>query len=150
MRNVLTTAASQRVRDICLGITLVWFIVGGAAHFFATDFFVRITPPWVPEPHRVVIWSGVLELLLAGALFSPRLRPWAGWGLIAVIFAVSFANVHMWQHPELFPEAPPWVYTARLILQLGLVWVVWFGTRAAPKAHLRPGKTSAPLPARSG
>lgn len=129
MRTSLSTAASQRIRNVCLGITLAWFLVGGAAHFFATDFFVRIMPPWVPEPRAVVLWSGVLELLLAAALFSPRLRPWAGWALIAVIFAVSFANVHMWQHPELFPEAPHWVYTARLVLQVGLVWVVWFGTR---------------------
>ena len=125
----MTPAATQRLRSICLGITLFWFIAGGLAHFVATDFFVRITPPWVPEPRAVVIWSGVLELLLAAALFSKQLRPWAGIALIGVIFAVSFANVHMWMHPELFPEAPQWIYTVRLILQVGLVLCVWFGTR---------------------
>lgn len=125
----LKPAAIARLRRVCLGITLFWFVVGGLAHFVATDFFVRITPPWVPEPRAVVLWSGVLELLLAAALLRPRWRPLAGWALIGVIFAVSFANIHMWQHPELFPEAPRLVYTARLLLQLGLVWCVWFGTR---------------------
>ena len=130
MRAPLTAAAVRRLRAVCLGITLFWFTVGGAAHFFATDFFVHITPPWVPQPRAVVLWSGVLELLLAATVaFSPRWRPLAGWALIAVIFAVSFANLHMWMHPELFPEAPRWVYTARLVLQVGLVWAVWFGTR---------------------
>ena len=130
MPRLLTAAATERLRRVCLGITLLWFIVGGAAHFLATDFFVRIMPPWVPEPRAVVIWSGVLELLLAGVVWlSPRLRPWAGWALIGVIGAVSLANIHMWQHPELFPEAPRWVYTARLVLQVGLIWAVWFGTR---------------------
>lgn len=130
MPRVLTTAAVGRLRQMCLVVTLFWFVVGGAAHFLATDFFVHITPPWVPQPRAVVLWSGVLELLLAAMVaFSPKWRPAAGWALIGVIFAVSFANVHMWQHPELFPEAPPWVYTVRLILQVGLVWVVWFGTR---------------------
>lgn len=134
----LTSSATQRLRTACLGITLFWFVVGGAAHFLLTDFFVRITPPWVPEARAVVLWSGVLELLLALVVWrSPRYRPWAGWALIAVIFAVSFANIHMWQYPQLFPEAPAWVYTARLILQVGLVWVVWFGTRV-PAQRMSP------------
>lgn len=130
MPRLLTPMATARVRSVCLGITLFWFVFGGAAHFFATDFFVRITPPWVPEARAVVLWSGVLELLLAAVVaFSPRFRPLAGWALIGVIFAVSFANLHMWMNPQLFPEAPRWVYTARLLLQVGLVWAVWFGTR---------------------
>lgn len=129
MKPLLDEKATQRLRRVCLGITLFWFVVGGLAHFVATDFFVRITPPWVPEPRAVVIWSGVLELLLAAALLLPRWRPLAGWALIGVIVAVSFANIHMWQNPALFPEAPRWVYTARLVLQLGLIWCVWFGTR---------------------
>ena len=140
MSHLLTTAATQRLRTICLGITLFWFVGGGVAHFLATDFFVRITPPWVPEPRAVVIWSGVLELLLAAVVwFSPRFRPLAGWALIGVICAVSFANIHMWQHPELFPEAPRWIYSARLILQVGLIWAVWFGTRVpgGPTASAR-------------
>lgn len=133
MRTLLTAATSQRIHSICLGITLFWFIVGGAAHFFATAFFVHITPPWVPQPRLVVLWSGALELLLAAIVaFSLRWRPLAGWALIGVIFAVSFANVHMWLHPQLFPEAPRWIYTARLILQVGLIWAVWFGTRVPP------------------
>ncbi len=137
MPRYLTSAATQRIRSVCLGITVLWFVLGGAAHFFASDFFVRITPPWVPAPRAVVLWSGVLELLLAAVVaFSLRWRPLAGWALIGVIFAVSFANLHMWLHPELFPEAPRWVYSARLALQAGLVWCVWFGTRV-PAPRLR-------------
>jgi len=138
MPRLLTPAANQRIRKVCLGITLFWFFAGGIGHFLATDFFVRITPPWVPQPRAVVIWSGVLELLLAAIVWlSPRWRPWAGWALIGLIFAVSFANLHMWTHPELFPEAPRWIYTARLILQVGLVWAVWFGTRVPGAARLQ-------------
>ena len=130
MKIWLTPAALARLRRVCLLITVAWFLLGGAAHFLFTDFFVRITPPWVPYPRAVVLWSGVVELLLALIAWrSPHWRPLAGWALIAVIFGVSFANLHMWLHPELFPEAPRWVYTARLVLQVGLVWCVWFGTR---------------------
>lgn len=140
MPTLLRPAAIERLRRVCLGITVLWFLIGGLAHFIGgTAFFVRVVPPWVPWPLAAVYVSGAIELVLTALLWSPRTRPWAGWGLIAVICAVSPANVHMWQHPELFPEAPRWVYTARLVLQVALLWVVWFGTRVTapitPKAE---------------
>lgn len=130
---------TYRLRRICLGITLLWFGVGGLAHFIGgTAFFVRITPPWVPHPLLVVYLSGAIELLLCAAMLNLRLRPWAGWGLIALTCAVSFANIHMWQHPELFPEAPAWLYSLRLALQLGLLWVIWYGTRLPVASQQQP------------
>lgn len=130
MPALLRPAAVERLRRLCLGITAFWFLIGGVSHFIGgTAFFVRIVPPWVPWRLAAVYVSGAIELVLTALLWSPRTRPWAGWGLIAVICAVSLANVHMWQHPEQFPEAPRWVYTARLVLQVALLWVVWFGTR---------------------
>ena len=129
MPRLLSPKAIHRLRNACLGITFFWFFLGGVAHFGATDFFVHITPPWVPMPRAVVLGSGVLELLLAALLWVPRWRPAVGVALTTLIVAVSAANVHMWQHPELFPELPRWAYTARLVLQLGLIACVWFGTR---------------------
>lgn len=137
MPTLLRPDAIERLRRACLGITVVWFLVGGLSHFIVgTAFFLHIMPPWVPWPLTAIYLSGAIELVLTALLWSPRTRPWAGWGLIAVIFAVSSANVHMWQHPEQFPEAPPWIYSARLVLQVALLWVVWFGTQV-PQPRVR-------------
>ncbi len=112
-----------------LAFVFLFFVVGGIAHFVATDFFVGIMPPYIPF-HREIVWiSGAIELALAACLLVPRLRPATGWALIALICAVSLANIHMWLNPALFPQVPEWALTLRLLLQLGLLWLVWWSTR---------------------
>lgn len=118
-------------KKIGLSIVFLFFLVGGIGHFVATDFFVRIMPPYIPYPEAMVWLSGVAELVLAAALLSRRLRSAAGWALMLLICVVSVANIHMWLHPELFPEVPEWALSARLVLQVGLLWLVWWSTRPA-------------------
>ena len=117
-----------------LGVAFVtlFFLVGGIGHFVAVDFFVAIMPPYVPFPREVVWISGAIELVLAAALWVPRWRPTVGWLLMALICAVTPANIHMWLHPQQFPQVPEWALTLRLALQLVLLCLVWWCTRPAP------------------
>lgn len=117
-------------KKIGLTVVFLFFLFGGVGHFVATDFFVKIVPPYIPEPRLVVLLSGVVELALAFGLFSAALRPKAGLALMVLICGVSLANIHMWLHPELFPEVPEWALTLRLVLQVGLLWLVWWSTDA--------------------
>ena len=103
------------------GFVFLWFFVGGIGHFTATGFFTSIVPPWVPWPLAAVYVSGVFEILLALALLTRPLRRLAGWGLIALTLAVTPANVHMWQHPEQFPDFPPDLLGFRLVIQVLLL-----------------------------
>lgn len=112
-----------------LVIVFLWFFGGGIGHFVVTDFFISIVPPYIPYPRAVVYLSGVIELGLALALFSERLRPIVGWLLIGVIAGVSLANIHMWLHPELFPKIPYWALSLRLVVQVFLIAGVWWSTR---------------------
>lgn len=116
-----------------LAIVFLWFFGGGIGHFVVTDFFISIVPPYIPFPRAVVYLSGVIELVLALALFSARLRPLVGWLLIGVIAGVSLANIHMWLHPDLFPKIPYWALSLRLLLQVFLIAGVWWSTRVAPQ-----------------
>lgn len=115
-----------------LAFVFLFFVIGGIGHFAMTDFFVGIMPPYLPF-HREIVWiSGVIELALAACLLVPRWRPATGWALIGLICAVSLANIHMWLNPELFPDVPEWALTLRLLLQFGLLWLVWWSTRPPP------------------
>lgn len=118
-------------RRIGLGIVFSWFFFGGIGHFVIADFFVSIVPPWVPWPLAAVYVSGVIEIALAIAVLHRPLRPLAGIGLILLTLAVTPANVHMWLHPDLFPEMPPAVLSIRLIVQVALLWCIWWSTRPA-------------------
>ncbi|MDX1496133.1 MAG: hypothetical protein R3352_01125 [Salinisphaeraceae bacterium] len=116
-------------RKIGLGFVFAWFFFGGIGHFLMTDFFVSIVPPYIPWPLAAVYVSGVFELLGAIGILIPATRRLAGLGLIALTLSVSLANIHMWLHPELFPQFPEWTLTARLVVQVFLLAVIWWSTQ---------------------
>ncbi|MCQ8896474.1 DoxX family protein [Limnobacter humi] len=100
---------------------VLWFAVGGVGHFMATDFFVGITPPWVPYPTEVIWASGVLELMGAAGLLIPSTRRLAAAGLFVLTLAVTPANIHMVMHPDLFPQFPLALLYVRLVVQVFLL-----------------------------
>ncbi len=112
-----------------LGIAFTWFMFGGIGHFTNPDFFVAIMPPYLPWHLEIVYVSGVLEVLFAGMLLPPSTRQLAGNLLILLTLAVTPANVHMWMNPDLFPEVGPLFLSLRLVVQVILLFVIWWSTR---------------------
>lgn len=121
---------SRRGQRIGLGFVFLWFLIGGLAHFVATDLEMRIVPPWVPWPRAVVLATGVLELLGAAALLWRPIRRAAGLGLFALTVAVTPANIYMLQASELFPSVPVWALVLRLPLQVALPVLIAWSTEA--------------------
>jgi uncharacterized membrane protein len=111
----------------------LWFLIGGIAHFTATNLEMTIVPPWVPWPRAAVLVSGGFELLgAAGVLYQPTRRA-AGMGLFALTIAVTPAHIYMLQRPELF-AVPYWALILRLPLQaLLLALIAW--SAIAPSAR---------------
>jgi uncharacterized membrane protein len=110
------------------------FGVAGVLHFLTPEFFLRIVPPWVPDPRLAVSLSGLAELAGAIGLLVPATRTAAGWALIALLVAVFPANVYMLQQAMAQGASPTAlaVLWLRLPLQPLLVWWVW-------KAGIRRG-----------
>jgi uncharacterized membrane protein len=105
----------------------LWFLVGGIAHFAATQTELRIVPPYIPCPRATVLISGVFELLGAVGMLLPRFRAAAGGGLVLLTLAVTPANVYMLQRWDQFP-IPYWALVARLPLQVVLLWMIAWST----------------------
>ncbi|MES2488166.1 MAG: hypothetical protein V4607_00140 [Pseudomonadota bacterium] len=118
-----------------LGFVFIWFFFGGIGHFVATDFFVSIVPPYVPEPRAMVYISGVFELLGAIGILFARWRSLAGIGLVVLIIAVTPANIYMWQNPALFPDFTPMMLNVRMVIQVLLIACVIWSTRAPRTAQ---------------
>lgn len=116
-----------------LAVVFAWFMFGGIGHFTNADFFVAIMPPWIGWHLELVYISGVFEILGALGILLPRWRQLAGNCLIVLVLAVTPANVHMWLHPELFPDVPEIMLSVRLVIQVVLLWVIWWSTRAPSK-----------------
>jgi uncharacterized membrane protein len=108
-----------------LGIVFLWFLIGGVAHFVATDLEMRIVPPYLPWPRALVLVSGVCEILGAMGLLVRRFRAGAGVGLFLLTIAVTPAHIYMLQRPDLF-AVPYWMLVLRLPVQAALlVLIAW-------------------------
>ncbi|GAA3824508.1 DoxX family protein [Nocardioides panacisoli] len=71
------------------------FLASGAVHLVKPDVFEPLMPAWVPAHRKVIVWSGVAELLCAAGLVLPRSRRAAGLASAALLVGVFPGNVHM-------------------------------------------------------
>jgi uncharacterized membrane protein len=123
------------LKNLGLAFVFLWFMLGGVAHFTNTEFFVAIMPPYIGNHAEIVYISGVFEILGAIGILIPALRQWAGIGLLLLVVCVSPANIHMWQHPELFPDVPELFLSVRLVVQVALLLLIWWCTRSPAPAR---------------
>lgn len=107
------------------------FISAGIGHFAATGFYSRMMPSYLPWPRRLVLVSGLFEIILGVLLLVRRFSRIAAWGIIALLFAVFPANIQIYQHQELFP-LPPVVHLLRLPLQGVLIYWAYVYARRRP------------------
>jgi len=125
------------LKNMGLAFVFLFFMGGGIAHFIGTDFFVAIMPPYVGYHREIVYISGVFEILGAIGILIPALRQWAGNGLLLLVVLVSPANIHMWLHPELFPDVPQAFLSIRLVMQVALLALIWWCTRTPARARMQ-------------
>lgn len=119
------------MRRAGLAFVFLWFLIGGIAHFVATETEMRIVPPYVPWPREAVLASGVFELLGAAGLLWRRMRRAAGIGLFLLTIMVTPAHFYMLQRPELF-DVPYWALVLRLPIQVALLALIAWSTWRRP------------------
>ena len=129
----VTGLTLRRAARVVLGVAMIGV---GIDHFLNPSPFVRIVPAALPSPELLVAVSGVCEVALGALLFVPRLRAYAGLGLVALYLAVFPANINMAvNHIQLTPGGtlPVWAMWARLPLQaLFIAWALWVRRDGAP------------------
>ena len=114
----------------------VAFMAAGSNHFFNTQFYVSIMPPYLPWHEALVYVSGLAEIGLGGLLLTGRWHRLAAWGLIALLIAIFPANIHMAMHPEQYAWASPVMLWLRLPLQGFLIlWAYWFTRMDHRESH---------------
>jgi uncharacterized membrane protein len=116
----------QNFRAIARAAVALLFFSSGLGHLLAPEFFRVIMPPELPLHREAVFVSGLFELLGAIGLMTPPLRRAAGTGLFLLTILVTPANIHMWRHPDLFPQFSPdqlfWRLPAQALLLALIYW----------------------------
>ncbi len=117
----------KRLKPILKLLFAILFVGAGFNHFLNAPFYLRIMPPYLPRPLLLVYLSGLAEIILGVSLLIPKLTRVAAWGIIALLVAVSPANIHMAVNHGSYPEYSVAALWARLPLQLVLIgWAYWY------------------------
>lgn len=105
----------------------IFYIVAGVNHFISPDFYLKMIPPYLPNPELLNYLSGLAEVILGIAIFIPGLRLWACYGVIALLIAVFPANIFMLTEAmgAENPEMPVWVLVLRLPFQAVFIFWAW-------------------------
>lgn len=106
------------------------YIIAGINHFYNTQLYMRIMPPYLPLRLLLVLVSGIFEIVLGVMLMIPKYSRLAAWGLIGLLIAVFPANIHMARNTHMYSDVPDWfLIWIRLPLQLVLILWAWWYTR---------------------
>lgn len=129
-----TTLAAPPRMTLSVALIGLIFVVGGVMHFLRPRVYLAIMPSWLPAAAALVFVSGVFEILGGIGVLVPATRVIAGWGLIALLFAVFPANVQMLLNARAAHASTSTmaVLVARLPLQVLLVYWVFRATVQRP------------------
>jgi uncharacterized membrane protein len=126
----LPDRSKATTRAVMRWILAALYAAAGAAHLWAPDQLLAITPSRVPFAPQVIFITGCCELAGAVALVTQPLRRWAGIALAAYAICVWPANFkHAIDGVELTYVTNSWLYHGpRLAFQPVLVWWALFCT----------------------
>lgn len=107
----------------------IFYIITGTLHFVATDFYLRLMPPYIPYHKEMVYISGLAEIILGFGLVANKTRRLSAWGIIALLIAVFPANIHAYVNNVDVFGLPRWVLLLRLPFQGVLIYWAYIYTR---------------------
>ena len=112
---------------INLFIISILFIYAGIAHFTNPQFYIKITPSFIPFKQFLVDLSGLLEILGGFLILFNQTRKTGVYllvGLLVLFFVVHFDMLFTYQLSEDF-TLNSFLLTLRIIIQFILIyWVI--------------------------
>ena len=110
------------------------YVGAGFNHLLNPDFYLAIMPPGLPSPDWLNLLAGLAEIVLGVYVLEPRVRVFAAWGLIALLFAVFPANVYVALENVGLPDGVPGTGSSlvnwlRLPFQALFIAFAWWYTR---------------------
>lgn len=98
------------------------YLIAGLNHFRNPKLYLKIIPPYFPNPKAMNTISGLAEVILAILLCIPLLSGCAAWGIIALLIAVFPTHLYMFYDKKAGMNLPKWILFLRMPLQLMLIF----------------------------
>ncbi len=120
------------LKNILRWLATLFFVVAGLLHFIIPEFYLAMMPTFIPFQQFFIVISGIAEVAGAIGIQIPRLRKFAGIGLIVLLVAVFPANIYVAVSNPTIPNLEYSVSSMwlRLLLQpIFIVWVWWVSVK---------------------
>lgn len=105
-----------------LYIMALLYGLAGLNHFRNPKMYIRIIPPFFPNPTLLNMLSGIAEIALGILLIIPATSKLAAWGIVLLLIAVFPANVFMVTDERASFGLPKWILWLRLPIQFVLIF----------------------------
>lgn len=97
------------------------YILAGINHFRNSKIYIRIIPPFFPNPKLLNALAGIAEIALGIMLCFSHTKVIAAWGIIALLIAVLPANIYMFTNTKAGFGLPRWLLLGRIPMQFLLI-----------------------------
>ena len=111
------------MKKLSLFVMSVFYMGAGVNHFWHSEFYLRIMPPWLPWHNELVIISGVCEVGFGMLLLFSSTRKLAAWGIVLLLIAIFPANIQMMLN--YYNESNPKLWITILRLPLQIILILW-------------------------
>ncbi|WP_179345989.1 DoxX family protein [Winogradskyella ursingii] len=101
------------------------YIFAGLMHFIKPKMYLRIMPRYLPYPKALVLLSGLAEIVLGIGLCIPATKPFAIYGIIAMLIVFLLVHFYMLSNEKASAGIPKWILILRIPLQFGLMYWAW-------------------------
>ncbi|WP_035670368.1 hypothetical protein [Flavobacterium sp. 83] len=104
-----------------LYLMAIIYFIAGLNHFKNPRLYLKIIPPYFPNPKLLNSISGLAEVLLGVTLCIPIISHYGAWGIIALLIAVFPTHLYMYTNERARMGLPKWALLLRMPLQLALI-----------------------------
>jgi len=98
------------------------YFIAGLNHFRNPRLYLKIIPPYFPNPKLLNYVSGLAEIILGIVLCIPFITNYAAWGVIALLIAIFPTHLYMYFNKKARMGLPKWILLLRMPLQLMLIF----------------------------
>jgi uncharacterized membrane protein len=109
----------KKLNKFALYLLGIFFILGGANHFFNPDFYLPLIPEYMQYPAFLNYASGCGEIIAGIAVLFPATRKAGCYGILFLLIAFLPAHIYFIQKGGCVSNSlcvPAWVAWARLLL----------------------------------
>lgn len=102
-------------------MTLMYFIFG-IYHFINPKLYLKVIPPYLPNPKLLNYLAGFFEMLFGILLLYPYTKKYGALGIILMLLTFLMTHFYMLTNKKASMKLPKWFLVLRILMQFGLIY----------------------------